>query len=1126
MPSAPPPPAKKSRFALQREKERFKINFDDDTDGNGGVGAGVKVVPKLVGEIVERETMTMTPFSRSSAASTTTTGFPASDSLPPPLPSSSTSVLSSSTSDPLPLPSSELSDISSSNTTILSQMSEAEILEEQRKIKEELGLSEGVIKMLMNRKQKKVEVKVPEKVDEKVEARVGFRQREEVRELKKKQKLEIEKMQQLEEEEDIGSPEYIRKHFFPTEDPSNPSLGWMRPPPQPEASTSSTTLEQAYDLNGFPLDSTLNTPSIPSPSDSHISSTTTFTLSQLSHLTSSSVPSQRSTALLITHRILSKQTSSLKTRIEATKNATRCLRDNTLSVVTTSLNLLLYIFSFETPTIVEIPVIEGKEIPATPLSAFLDLTPFPVIASLLAPTSFLPSQSHLALLSLLNTLLILDPTLPPVLHQTPNFLSSFTSRFIALPYPSSSTLLSRTPTALSFLTTLSRYSRSIALSLHEHHLIEPPLRFLAIPPWDLSNESERTLGFELVEKTLEFWSVLGRYGIGCSVWTRGKEIIVGLIDRLTSSTLNEDQSELKWKKNLLELLSIWTITAIDPHLITGGEDHAILWSQVFEWGEIGVEVFKTSTVNRVKTKALELITAWVEGSKVNRSWKGEAERSWVRDEIKFDSIGEVIERLIINSEEIDDVSFLLARLRLSDFCYEEGEDDKRKLVEIEIDMARDLIGKRDWGRDDWIETRLLVQLLGRLEEQDPIRFRGTLNAIVRLRAGDEVVARELTDWVLKITEVQIGLLRPFVLHSIISSSGGKVTAPLFPTSKDIKLSSLQQLPSAPLRQLLQPDWPLGVLDELLRSGFSPVFERLPSNWEGSELDLVCNSLSVMSRIIEAQTGEETRPSASTMIYDLIKIFMLEKEVETQDGGGDLFRDDKVEALMKILLTNLRVGNQPTQLQLGQAENGKKIESLETVSTRFSSAPFYTLYTDLIALYESTSFSHPTFALILLPVLAMSYPVDYRRLLWTDYVDLLRTMKTTIEEVISDRPGQFALANYLWPVEKDETILGGYVEALVGKRITKTNNEFLYFIAVHHLSEVVFNEGRKRLASVLTRQGGKEVVNDLLRYHHSHDGQLLFPPECYEREDLFSDRRQRWAALLEGTDVEKLTESGF
>jgi hypothetical protein len=56
----------------------------------------------------------------------------------------------------------------------------------------------------------------------------------------------------------------------------------------------------------------------------------------------------------------------------------------------------------------------------------------------------------------------------------------------------------------------------------------------------------------------------------------------------------------------------------------------------------------------------------------------------------------------------------------------------------------------------------------------------------------------------------------------------------------------------------------------------------------------------------------------------------------------------------------------------------------------SGIPFYQFYTDFLALYDAISFSNPSFAPLLLPPLALTYPIDYRRILWAGFAHVLCT----------------------------------------------------------------------------------------------------------------------------------------
>ncbi|EMS18066.1 RNA polymerase II-associated protein 1, partial [Rhodotorula toruloides NP11] len=190
----------KSRFALQREKEaaaaaqratptgaeRFELSLDElDAEV-----AEQEELPRrdIIKDVLERPTSRPKPPSAPGPSRPSPlapngarpTGFPApgrgifprksqapaptpsasassgprifrTSSLIPPTPTPSSSDAASLTSTPTDSLSSLLTSVSRENEDVVSRMSEEEILEEQRQIREEMGLSEGVLRMLQMR---------------------------------------------------------------------------------------------------------------------------------------------------------------------------------------------------------------------------------------------------------------------------------------------------------------------------------------------------------------------------------------------------------------------------------------------------------------------------------------------------------------------------------------------------------------------------------------------------------------------------------------------------------------------------------------------------------------------------------------------------------------------------------------------------------------------------------------------------------------------------------------------------------------------------------------------------------------------------------------------------------------
>jgi hypothetical protein len=126
--------------------------------------------------------------------------------------------------------------------------------------------------------------------------------------------------------------------------------------------------------------------------------------------------------------------------------------------------------------------------------------------------------------------------------------------------------------------------------------------------------------------------------------------------------------------------------------------------------------------------------------------------------------------------------------------------------------------------------------------------------------------------------------------------------------------------------------------------------------------------------------------------------------------------------------------------------------METVSKRFlgDDTPFFQFYTDFVGLFESISFSDPTFSQLVLPPMAMSYPVDYRKHVWVEQPTCLRIIRTKIGDVPLESASK-GMRAFHQPVETDADVLSGYLRALIRGGVTKDRQEFLWSIAVYHLA---------------------------------------------------------------------------
>ncbi|KAM0790074.1 hypothetical protein ACM66B_005402 [Microbotryomycetes sp. NB124-2] len=1191
-----PQSKQKSRFALQREQEQEQLertrrfNISPEQLDEALRSSPASSAPRMIGQVLERDVVNKPVLAPTAPGPL----------APSPLgqkrkgfPTSSKGVFSKPESRPREQvqPSSQLPErspqhedagndlstmmrsISSENDRTIAHMSPAEIEEQQRQIRQEMGLSDSIIKMLEARGRKKAHTPAAAPSTT-TETTWNTRPSQ----LPKPRPPPPAVKPSL-DEEDEGSPEYIRRHFFPNEQP-NPALDWMNPHTKASAAVTSADGKPTlvFGLDGRVLTrSTADAP--PTATELHVSSASEFTIPTLLNLTSSAVASQRSTALTVLDRLLSRAENADKLgeeawrslRIEAVTRAGQGIHDKHAGVVGAALALGRSILGSEEWT--PLPIADQERAqsskPQTALIAFLGTGALAGLAENLSHPRLDPNVLAESIDVLLAIVKLGNPCSPlksePMdqLVKTPRLAESVCAQFIAVPWPCSldspAASLPRAE-AINLLDLLARSSRTTAKTLSDKGCIEATLRFLAVPPWELSHERTRALSYELVISTLTLWTTLARYGLEVGLRTRGAAPIESLLEHV-SFLLGRDavlsrQDLLVVLKNL-ELLTVWTATAIDPHIT----NHDITWSQVESWNELALEsVIKSVALDEVNpallSKGLDLLTAWLEGCKVNKERQGVLQREWAQTqlaEVCLSStskgalaIKQALKRLARNerenSEVGDDASLLLSAIRL---CRIIEDSDDTQSWRNRFDVGDDDVDALFNSSLGGCTSRHYTALLLALSKESRHDLQAVLLATLCAKPGDEVALRdELLHTISNVSAQGVpatalekcSVLGPFVQHAVVTASGGRVVAPLYPTPKDIKLTSLQY-PFVSEAALLEPTWAMTAVDELLKSGTSPVFHHLPRGWTASELDVVQGALA-MTAVYASLPGVSLKPPQ--LLFDLIKVFMLEKEAKSDavlekiGEERELFRNEVVHEVISTLISPLRISQQPTQL-FG-ADSRPPSETIEGPSSKVSSAPFYQLYTDLIGLYDSISLGHDLFGLVLLPPLAMSYPSDFRHLFWFDYAQNLSRMTFRIRDVVSDRPGPVALSSFLEPVETSEIVLEAYVQALLSGRVTRETNEFLFFVAAHHVHRALFNEKevvkvevkRRWSRAMVSFDGLQDVVKTVVRYTQAEEEgeRLVLPPECYaEQGETFARNKSKLLELV-GSELHEKVEKAL
>ena len=342
------------------------------------------------------------------------------------------------------------------------------------------------------------------------------------------------------------------------------------------------------------------------------------------------------------------------------------------------------------------------------------------------------------------------------------------------------------------------------------------------------------------------------------------------------------------------------------------------------------------------------------------------------------------------------------------------------------------------------------------------------------------------------------------------------------------------------------DWLSAPLDILLRSGNAEgrFFRSLPPGWDASEIDVVRATL-LFSLALQPRPSQDqetpTRMSRDEIIFMCMKVFMLEHgQGDTSKGGevigGEVFRDDIVERLMLALL-------EPFRLRSSHAMRVQKSSrTLEDVSIPFLvplNQPFFQFYTDYLGLYDSISFAHPTFGLLLLPATSLKYPKDFRKIFWGEYGHIVRSLAVSVEEALTNNvmewlyfPSPLGASDIgeIWDKQRreDGEMVGFYLKAL----IKYDAKGFTQLVAIHHVSSAIWPDlrlgsgereetmARNVLKAILGGANAtqEEVLINILGYSQPSMN-VLHPPTWYQAATV-DLRRQRveWAVEICGEDV--------
>ena len=652
--------------------------------------------------------------------------------------------------------------------------------------------------------------------------------------------------------------------------------------------------------------------------------------------------------------------------------------------------------------------------------------------------------------------------------------------------------------ALEVILAAVRSSRDVAYALVCASIIDPLLRYIILPPLD----TDDTRAHSLFSLTLEIYAALARYGVD-NATLRIVNSKIADIGRWSAQAIKS--ANVRSAIAFFNLLDAWTNAARrDPH----HGDLGANWPAVRGWVSYSFSVF-AEFIKTPEPSAFEFVTAGTALTHI-ASWIAaarELEPSALSDEFAA------------NMELVRGTESMQTLMRIIPTLYQKLDaSDAQSAIYCYGGMQ--LVGAWSrmgcaWRTDlERIQNRAAgaSMLSALVSPRSTAAGASALRAIILAACVDGASLAVLRALGPEDAQLAVMLLEreatpewpvlgPFLRENVQGSEFSASQA-VYCTSNctpptlsvrdalnalgscdekndTITGSALWRSASAGLP--IRPDWPFLALDDLLHSGNASVFNggSLPSTWDFSEIDIVRSTLQLAVRLLDKRMPDV---SAANVWLAISKVFLLEDDQSSGRYSGaatgkDLYSDASIEPLIAALV---HIAEKLAEYNSGSLE-------VASVQAGGSHASYYEVYTDLIGLYDSISFGNPYFARVILVATAMKYPRDYRRLLWSDYAHMLKSIRIGNADAPAAPAKGNRILGYLYPLERDGEILGRYAHALASGMVTSAQ-EFLYTVALHHVSGALWSsiepeswQDATSVSSLAAIIGNDEARDALLRY---------------------------------------------
>ncbi|KAF8271748.1 hypothetical protein EI94DRAFT_519098 [Lactarius quietus] len=468
-----------------------------------------------------------------------------------------------------------------------------------------------------------------------------------------------------------GTPEDIRRRFFPSLPSGDPSLAWIETAPSldPAAST------LRFDLRGAPIPPPLSV-TLPTHLGLHHhaeGARAGYTIDDIFLLARSTVPAQRVTMLGImagiTRRLagMRRGISEDMVGMEELRGNEEELRKRAIAAGAEAIGERGSLGSRAVEVLWEALVgwdsdlisVDGVELQGDPSDQgprdqgeesvakgdAISSLPLPFFLTQVATifgTAYLPHLSLLQLLAILQRLAMHSNAIADRITDTPSLIANLLRAFILTPIPPLAGSPPPVPDAIRLLNTLASASR-----LSASRLLDPAsalLRFLISSP--NSSPYPPPLATSLLTHTLQLYITFACYGLHAHTATIAAEPLACL----ASYILSPECDSRPLLTAYMTLLGVWTTCASDPHQTT--PPHEILWSQISGWSWISnlpiiARKFTQESADWGSWTALwNAEAAWLEGVRHNGMRGGSEERelslAWLEPAFARDTEKQVI----------------------------------------------------------------------------------------------------------------------------------------------------------------------------------------------------------------------------------------------------------------------------------------------------------------------------------------------------------------------------------------------------------------------------------------------------------------------------------------------------